>query len=498
MQTKNRVILVANDTPASLSAIAASLTEEGYTPLAVCDGHEVLRELQRSDVDLVALDVSMPVMDGVVTCRELRSNPDFSRLPVIIYGDLDDANRREESFRAGCNVYVSLTDPDGLLGPIEDLLGEATEPVFLDELAEPTVMVIDDDPQILRLLVRFLEMEGLRVVTGTSGQELDEKLATTVPDVIVLDVMLPGESGLDILQRLKSDPFTDQIPVVITSGGSERELVNRALENGADDYLAKPVDPSRLKARVNACLNTRRLLLLQAAYRQKLETANRQLENLVSSQTAQLAEAHLALVFAMSKLAESRDPETGAHLERLRAYCQILCQALLGQGSYTSELTPAFVDTIYQASPLHDIGKVGVPDSVLLKPGKLTADELEIMKTHTTLGAQTLLDVRKRCPSNRLIEMAVDITWAHHERWDGQGYPRGLAGLEIPLSARVLALGDVYDALTSRRPYKEALGHDESVAIIAQGRGTQFDPLVVAAFEAVCHEFLKVREAYSE
>ena len=138
LPTKNRVILVANDTPDSLSAIAASLTDEGYTPLTACDGQEVLRELQRQAVDLVALDVSMPTMDGVVTCREMRSHPDFSRLPVIIYGDLEDANRREEAFRAGCNVYVSLTDPDGLLGPIEDLLGEAAEPVFLDELAKPT------------------------------------------------------------------------------------------------------------------------------------------------------------------------------------------------------------------------------------------------------------------------------------------------------------------------------------------------------------------------
>ena len=187
-----------------------------------------------------------------------------------------------------------------------------------------------------------------------------------------------------------------------------------------------------------------------------------------------------------------------SELERLRAYCQLLCKALLAQGSYRSELTPAFVETIYQASPLHDIGKVGVPDSVLLKPGKLTPEELEVMKTHTTIGAQTLLDVQKRCPSNRLIEMAVDITWAHHERWDGQGYPRGLAELEVPLSARILALGDVYDALTSKRPYKEALAHDQSVAIVSQGRGTQFDPLIVQAFEAVSQEFVRVRETYSE
>ena len=230
----------------------------------------------------------------------------------------------------------------------------------------------------------------------------------------------------------------------------------------------------------------------------QLTQVNCELRQKVELSVQDLKDSHRGMIFALSKLAESRDPETGEHLERLQEYCRALCTALVQAGEFTHLLTPEYIETLVAASPLHDIGKVGIPDSVLLKPGKLTDEEFAIMKTHSQIGADTLSASFEHYGNNPLLEMGIEIAQFHHEKWDGSGYPFGISGEGIPLSARILALGDVYDALTSKRVYKDAFSHEVSKSIIEEGRGTHFDPKVVDAFLRVEEAFKAIRHSFSD
>jgi len=267
---------------------------------------------------------------------------------------------------------------------------------------------------------------------------------------------------------------------------------------GAEDYLPKPFNATLLKARISASLEKKRLRDQEQEYRVYIERYNRNLEERVMRQVRQITSAQIATIFAMSKLAESRDPETGAHLERMREYCRLLSETLSHKKKYELIVDRQFIDNIYAASPLHDIGKVGVPDNVLLKPGKLDVPEWVVMKTHPIIGAETLRAVDRQHPGNNFIKTGIAIAEFHHERWDGSGYPYGLKGERIPLEARILALGDVYDALTSRRCYKEPFTHERTREIILEGAGQHFDPEIVEAFLEMESEFIRIRTFYRD
>ena len=224
----------------------------------------------------------------------------------------------------------------------------------------------------------------------------------------------------------------------------------------------------------------------------------RHLEAQVQAQVAQVTASQLATIFALSKLAESRDPETGEHLERMREYCRILAMALADHDRYGRQIDAVFIDNVFAASPLHDIGKVGIPDRILQKPGRLTPEEFTVMKLHAQIGAETLQAVDRQHPGNAFIQMGLQIAWGHHEKWDGSGYPQGLMGEWIPLAARIVAIGDVYDALTSKRCYKEAFSHERSRDIIVAESGAHFDPEIVSAFLAREAQFLDVRRRFED
>jgi len=361
-----------------------------------------------------------------------------------------------------------------------------------------TVLVVDDNEMNRDMLVRRMRPMGYVVDVACDGGQALEILKTREFDLVLLDIMMPVMDGYEVLKEMKADPRLKTIPVIMITAIDDASSAARCIDMGAEDYLTKPFDPTLLRARVSACLERKHLHDQESRYRAQIEEYNIHLEERVRQQVEVITSSQLGAIFAMSKLAESRDPETGEHLERMREYCKVLSQQLSKLQKYQNTINDAFVSNIYAASPLHDIGKVGIDDAVLLKPGKLTPEEWVIMKTHPMIGADTLREVDREHPGNELIRMGIEIAEGHHEKWDGSGYPHGLRGEDIPLVARILALGDVYDALTSKRCYKEAFSHEKSRAIVEEGRASHFDPEVVDAFLETEQEFQRIREFYQD
>jgi len=370
---------------------------------------------------------------------------------------------------------------------------------LLEGSVEPFSLLIVDDNEMNRdLLMRRLDNMGFQLSFSVNGKEALDMLREHSFDLVLLDIMMPVMDGYETLKHMQEDAAMRRVPVIVITALDDVESAVRCIEKGAVDYLTKPFNPVLLKARVGACLERKHLDDQGERYRIQIERSNEHLSEQVRAKVHEISQSQLAAIFAMSKLAESRDPETGEHLERMREYCKILSEQLCRMPKYRSVIDRDFVDNIYAASPLHDIGKVGIEDSVLLKPGKLSDDEWVLMKRHSLIGAETLREVDRQHPGNAFIHTGIAIAESHHEKWDGSGYPYGLSGEAIPLVARILALGDVYDALTSKRCYKEAFSHDKSHDIIAEGSGTHFDADVVLAFFETENEFRRVQEAFQD
>jgi len=356
------------------------------------------------------------------------------------------------------------------------------------------ILVVDDNALNIEAITRRLEQDGFHTYKAEHGRQALMILENFPVDLVLLDVMMPEMDGFEVLKKIKQAEQWQDIPVVMVSALEQEDSVVRCLEDGADDYLTKPVNSVLLRARVNNALNKKRLHDNEKQYQHELESYNQQLKHKVEQQVSEIVSAQMSMIFATSKLAESKDPETGAHLERIRLYCKVICEYLADLEEYRDIVTTQYIDCIYAASPLHDIGKVGIPDSVLLKPGKLTDQEWEVMRTHTLIGAGTLRAVSDKHPGNAFLRIGIEIAESHHEKWDGSGYPYGLTGDAIPLSARILAMADVYDALTSERCYKEAFSHEKSREIIVEGSGKHFDPRVVEAFLNCEDQFIRIKK----
>jgi len=352
---------------------------------------------------------------------------------------------------------------------------ECGETLAATSTGAPAILVVDDSRDNCNILQRLLEVRGYRVRTATGGIPALEAVENAPPDLILLDIGMPDMDGYRVCMRLKENERLREIPVLFLSAFDDADDKVRAFQSGGVDYVTKPFQYEEVFSRIETHLKIRRLQV-------QLETHNRDLEKLVAEQVQEISESQLATIFALAKLAESRDEDTGAHLERVQTLCRLLAARLAEEPRFKDHIGQAYILNIHHASPLHDIGKVGIPDGILLKPGRLTPEEFEAMKAHTTLGAETLAAVRQTYPKNSLLGMGIAIAKSHHERWDGKGYPEGLAGGDIPLSARIMAVADVYDALRSKRCYKPSFSHEKSLAILLEGRGTAFDPTVVDAF----------------
>lgn len=358
--------------------------------------------------------------------------------------------------------------------------------------AHPTILIVDDTPENLSILGELLQHD-YRVRAANSGRRaLQIAQSQPRPDLILLDVMMPEMDGFAVLAHLREDPQTRDIPVIFVTAMDGTHDEERGLDHGAVDYITKPIRPAIVLARVRTQLDLKRardMLHDQNAYLES-EVARRMAENQLIQQVS---------IHALARLAETRDPETGNHLRRTQEYVRTLAKALRHHPRFTHYLDERRINELAKSAPLHDIGKVGIPDHVLLKPGPLTPEEWAIMRTHAELGAHAIAQAEADAEARvDFLDIAKEIAHHHHEKWDGSGYPDGLAGDAIPISARLMALADVFDALICKRVYKDAFPHENAREIIVDGRGRHFDPDVVDAFVSEFDSFQRIARTYSD
>lgn len=354
-----------------------------------------------------------------------------------------------------------------------------------------TILAVDDTLTNIDVLKSVLAEKYL-VQAAVSGKMALKIIEKQKPDLILLDIQMPEMDGYEVCRILKSQESTKDIPIIFLTAKSEEEDETKGLSLGAVDYITKPISPPILKERI------KNHLMLQAS-RYSLERQNELLEERVIQRTSQLSELQDVAMVAMGALAESRDPETGNHIRRTQHYVKALAKELSKHDKYKAFLTPENITSLYKSAPLHDIGKVGIEDSILLKPGKLTYEEFEQMKLHTTYGRDAIAAAEKSMDiADNFLTFAKEIAYSHQEKWDGSGYPEALAGEDIPLSARLMAVADVYDALISKRVYKPAFSHEKAVNIITEGRGNHFEPLLVDCFLTIADEFNQIAKDFAD
>lgn len=362
----------------------------------------------------------------------------------------------------------------------------------LDFTKKPTILVVDDTPANLSLMASLLKGQYHVKVANSGEKGLELAGMPPLPDLILLDIMMPGLSGYDVIKHLRSNPLTRHIPVVFLTAMGSPEDETRGFELGGADYITKPITPTVVLARVRTQLENKAaadFMRDQASY----------LESEVRQRTAEMGALQDVTILAMASLAETRDSDTGNHIRRTQHYVRALARAVQNHPRFGYFLTDATIELLYKSAPLHDIGKVGIPDRILLKPGRFTPEEFEIMKTHTTLGRDAIAAAEAQLGKEvGFLRHAKDIALYHQEKWDGSGYPQGLSGEDIPISARLMAVADVYDALISRRVYKEGMPHEKAVEIIRQGRGSHFDPDLVDAFLSIQTEFVDIARRYAD
>ncbi|HHT9107032.1 MAG TPA: HD domain-containing phosphohydrolase [Candidatus Wunengus sp. YC63] len=351
------------------------------------------------------------------------------------------------------------------------------------------ILVVDDDEQNRELLVAMLEALGYETEVAVDGFDALGKLGLDI-DLVLLDVMMPGMDGFEVTRKIRSTPPYSDLPVVMVTALTSKEDRVRAVEVGANDFISKPVDKTELTVRTVS-------LLKMKEHQDTIKQYQKELEDKVEKRTADLRavlsekidahrriyQAHLDTINRLVIAAEYKDEDTADHIKRMSSYCALLAKAL--------KLTPQEIEVLYYASSMHDVGKIGIPDHILLKPGKHNPEEWEIMKQHTTIGGYIL----DNSPSE-LLQSGEIIALSHHEKWDGSGYPKGLSGENIPLLGRICAVTDVYDALTSKRPYKEAFSNEKSMEIMKEGSGKHFDPNLISIFFKNLDEVFAIQKKF--
>jgi len=341
------------------------------------------------------------------------------------------------------------------------------------------ILIIDDNPESVDILVNAIPKSYRRQV-ALNGKTALKILNSSddLPDLILLDVMMQDMDGYEVCMHIKADKRLKDIPIIFLSALDEARDKIKAFSSGGADYITKPFRIMEVQARVKTHL---KIHFLQT----ELENQNKKLKEIVDKKVKEISESQLETIYALAKLSESRDDIAGGHIERVQKICRLLARHLGAHSGYGTMTNTEFVKCIHNASSLHDIGKVGIRDDILLKPGRLTDSEFGEVKKHTIIGANTLREVYRKYPYNIFIKIGIEVAQSHHEKWDGSGYPDGLAGEQIPFPARIMAIADVYDALLSKRPYKDVYSLERAHNIIIEGSGSHFDPAIVKAFLAI-------------
>ena len=343
------------------------------------------------------------------------------------------------------------------------------------------VILVDDNPINLKLARNTL-MGKYDVFTVPSAEKLFQLLEKTIPDIVLLDVMMPGISGYDAIKVLKDDPRTSDIPVIFLTSKNDTNSELEGFTRGAVDYVSKPFSPQLLLKRVD-------VHVLVEAQKKELKHINENLQQIVDEKTEAVLELQNALLKTMSNLVEYRDDVTGSHIERSEHLLQLLIEEMMKKNVYGEVLNSWDIKLFLQSAQLHDVGKIAIRDSILMKPGPLTSDEFNEMKKHTTFGETVIKKIQQGTRESVFLTHAKIMAGTHHEKWDGTGYPRGMSGVNIPLQGRLMALVDVYDALVSERPYKKPFSPEKAIQIVKEGSGTQFDPNLVDVFVLASEKF---------
>jgi len=349
------------------------------------------------------------------------------------------------------------------------------------EVDKPLIFIVDDVPENIQIALSHLKGLGFEFAYATSGRQALHRIENRPPDLILLDVMMPGMSGFETLQTLRQNRAMRSIPVIFLTARGEPEDIARGFALGGVDYITKPFHGEELRSRVRNHL--------------ELKSCRVNLERIIRKRTRETDLLKDIIILAMGELAEYRDPETGGHIRRTRSFVRRLAASLVEQGQFLNILTPEYRVLLYKTAPLHDIGKVAIRDSILLKSARLTGEESDEMKRHAVYGEEVIKKLMKIAGENvPFLRCAKDLVGSHHERYDGKGYPRGLAGDDIPLAGRIMAVADVYDALVTKRPYKRSFSHRETLVVMEEGCGSHFDPVVFDAFLAVEKQFARIAE----
>lgn len=359
--------------------------------------------------------------------------------------------------------------------------------------AKPTVLVVDDTPDNLALMSNLLKNDYKVKVANCGEKALKIAQADSAPDLILLDIMMPEIDGYEVCKRLKEDVSTKDIPIIFLTAKSDVKDETYGLELGAADYITKPISPPIVLARIKTHLSSK-------AMQDFLRDKNEFLEKEVSKRTAEIVAIQDVTIHAMASLAETRDTDTGNHIRRTQNYVKLLAEKLRKHPRFSHFLDDdKTIELLFKSAPLHDIGKVGIPDHILLKPGRFDSKEFEIMKKHAELGRNVIQQAENELGIEMpFLRIAKEIAYSHQEKWDGSGYPEGLSGDDIPISARLMAVADVYDALISRRVYKEGMPHEKAAEIMLKGKCSHFDPDVIDAFLELQEEFAEIASKYAD
>jgi len=356
----------------------------------------------------------------------------------------------------------------------------------------PTVLVVDDTPDDLHLISGLLRNRYSVKLANRGDKAIEIARSNEPPDIVLLDILMSDMDGYQVLKALKEDSRTQIIPVILLTGISDMDDEQKGFDLGAADFITKPVSPPLLWARVATHLGLKRV-------RTELDGLN---EAIGAEVERRMAEAHAVYdvtITALGSLAETRDDQTINHIRRTQRYVRAVAMVLRDHPRFASVLDEGSIELIYRAVPLHDIGKIGIPDSILLKPGRLTRQEFEVIKSHTTIGRDAILTAERALGAGSpFLRIAAEIACSHQEKWDGSGYPEGLSGEDIPVPARLMAIADVYDSIISHRIYRNAMSHDDAIRYIRDGRGSHFDPDIVDAFLGIEDEIRRIAEAHPD